>query len=593
MTNFITCDVDKDCLLNTEELKTCLQGEDMKVVTAYIPEGFDLDTLVNEIIFSMDYMKQGGLNFNSYLLFKKIVIGYRQYNVNGILDKETFYSAVKTTFVDKLIDEMDAEIAYRIAINLMFEKIKDYKLDFSHYFEICRLVNSFLSFGVTIGEGYVTKDQILQNYEGDRYPSKLNSITYEKYFSLFQEDRSLNLNTDSTSFDPDTLRFEDHATLEFWANIYSNYTDPSFSIPALNMTGFKKLFLTNKYMPKKYWIYIAYSNFEDYLKMNSTQYNSSNITDYDFLINFQSSFIETSAKYAMEKSKMKNHMRNHMKNNLRKEKVYFKQKKTSVFEKFNYKSHSTSHSLFDLELTDDEAKSAETANRPDIKSLLDSGLQYYFSILDINLGNSLSFEEFILFLKYLRLYDRLNKDNDDKRCIIKTNCVNFINQFNMYPKLSVTEKSRVQSFDSLNCQYVDFLMFFDYMIGPKVFKQFLLDSNKNFVDEIHALIVMKKLNLYAEINQRKVEYTSGTLLTHYDYESILYTGLKNKCNSNTRLFLNSNITDSFGNYTQLLNSTLVDPNNVPNMDKELNSTMSRDNVNLDSSKVNGGGMDLI
>ena len=63
----------------------------------------------------------------------------------------------------------------------------------------------------------------------------------------------------------------------------------------------------------------------------------------------------------------------------------------------------------------------------------------------------------------------------------------------------------------------------------------------------------------------------------------------------------TNITLSTTNYTQQLNSTLVDPSNVPNLqndtesgpgglpDSNLNSTMSGDNVDL--SKNSSVGMD--
>jgi hypothetical protein len=97
-----------------------------------------------------------------------------------------------------------------------------------------------------------------------------------------------------------------------------------------------------------------------------------------------------------------------------------------------------------------------------------------------------------------------------------------INQFNIYPKLSVSEKNRLQTLDTTNCRYIDFLMFFDYMIGPKVFKQYALQSKKNFVDELHIIILMKKLNLYADVNQRKFQFTIGPLLNNYDYEAILF-----------------------------------------------------------------------
>jgi hypothetical protein len=440
---FIECDKNNDCLLNNEELKECFSSrEDMKVVESYMSDRFNMEILVEEIITSLDFMKIGGLNLSNYLLLKRIVIGFRQYHVMGYLDKETFYSALKTTFMDHILDEVDSEIAFRIALNLMFEKIKNYSLDFAQYFEICRLVNSFLSYGVNLGEGFITKDQLLRNYEGERIPSKLNSLMFEKYFDLFSEDFKLDVKTDSTKFDPNTLRFEDHAVLEFWANIFRNYTDPAFTIPTLNITGFKNLFLTNKYVRKKYFIYIAYSNFEDYDKINATAVNTSNITDFDFLTNFGSSFLETNIEMHLGKLEIKNKLRIRNKNRLRKNtnaKILASDKSSSVFSSLSStsgKSMSMSTSLFDLKLTDDEDGSNGSKNdkgenldkssesQTDLNALVDSALQYYFNILDLNINNYITYEEFVIFLKYIRLFDRLNKDNSDKRGVLKSNCVN-------------------------------------------------------------------------------------------------------------------------------------------------------------------------
>jgi hypothetical protein len=59
------------------------------------------------------------------------------------------------------------------------------------YLEICRIINSYLGYGVSLGEGYITKEQILRNFENVVYPSKLNSILLKKYFSIYDQ------NTDS------------------------------------------------------------------------------------------------------------------------------------------------------------------------------------------------------------------------------------------------------------------------------------------------------------------------------------------------------------------------------------------------------------
>lgn len=435
MNPFIECDKDKDCLLNPEELKDCFNREDMKIVELYLPDDYDIAKITNEIIFSMDTTKSAGINMNNYLLLKRILIGYRQFNVQGYLDKETFRSALKTTFVDHTIDEVDSEIAFRIALNLMYEKIKNFSLNFIQYFEICRLVNSFLNYGVNLGEGFITKDQVVRNYEGHSFASKLNSIMYEKYFDLFSEDSRLEVRTETTKFDPLTLRFEDHAVLEFWANIFSNYTDPGLAYPSLNVTGFKNLFMTNKYVRKKYFTYVAYSNFEDYNTINTTLAFSSNITDYDFLTNFGTNFLETSVESHLEKNKLRNN-KNMLRKNQKSEKSE-KSEKSSIFSSFESflgnknKNQKSQASLFDLKLNDeDDYQSNKNRNKKgsneyeNINLMAESAIQNFFTILDLNINNYITFEEFVIFLKYIRLYDRLNKDNPDKKGVIKSNCVN-------------------------------------------------------------------------------------------------------------------------------------------------------------------------
>lgn len=426
LNSFIACDTDNDCIINESELSTCLASNDTKVITDYISDGFSQDTMVKEIIYSLDVVKNGGLNLDNYLLFKKIVIGFRQFNVDGKLEKDTFYSALKVSFIDKLIDQLDSELAFRMAINLMFDTINNYKLNFMQYFEICRLANSFFTFGYSIGEGFITKDQVVNNFEGARYPTKLNTYMYEEYFNLFNEDKDLNVIPDNTKLDPLSLRFEDFSTLEFWANIFTNYTDPTQTIPSLNMTGFKDLFLTNKYMRMKYWVYIAYSNFQDYASISNSTIAASNITDYDFLTNFNLNFVEVKTK------KKSNFL------------------KTSVFEKLGTLSSSKNNlrgksqsrtgfkSLFQIQLEnqqdsssassgaagDSSSSSDAAAFQEKMKPLVEPALEYYYPILDLNYNGYISFDEFIVIIKYLRMYDKLNKNNLDTRGILPSICVN-------------------------------------------------------------------------------------------------------------------------------------------------------------------------
>lgn len=94
-----------------------------------------------------------------------------------------------------------------------------------------------------------------------------------------------------------------------------------------------------------------------------------------------------------------------------------------------------------------------------------------------------------------------------------------LNKLNIYPKLTISERNRVHNIDSLTCPYMDFLLFFDYLIAPKAFKQFIIKNT--FVDEVHLLVTMKRLNLYAVVDQRKFNFISDPLLNNYEYNTVL------------------------------------------------------------------------
>ena len=59
------------------------------------------------------------------------------------------------------------------------------------------------------------------------------------------------------------------------------------------------------------------------------------------------------------------------------------------------------------------------------------------------------------------------------------------------------------------------------MYGPSLFKHFLEECNRNFVDEIQIVIIMKKLNLLVDVNQRQYPQLKGAFRNTYDYDSIL------------------------------------------------------------------------
>lgn len=225
------------------------------------------------------------------MLLKKVIIGYLQFNVQGIIDASAFHSAIKTTFIDNLIDQGDSDLAFRVGVSLMFDQINYFQLNFIQFFEICRIINAYISHDLPITEGFITKDNLLHNFENDRFHSKLDKHILEEYFMGFEQDKKL-VKENKNRVPSDALRFEDYAVLEFYANIFKNYTDSSSYGSKLNSPGFINLFSTNKYIRKKYLIYISYSNFEDPTKMNQTNRHLGNIIDYDFITNQNFDFLE-------------------------------------------------------------------------------------------------------------------------------------------------------------------------------------------------------------------------------------------------------------------------------------------------------------
>ena len=157
-----------------------------------------------------------------------------------------------------------------------------------------------------------------------------------------------------------------------------------------------------------------------------------------------------------------------------------------------------------------------------------------------------------------------------------------MNEIIVHPKLAVSEKIKIQEFDQLNCEAADFLLFFDYMIAPRCFKPFATVSKKNFISEIHVLATLKKLNLYAEVNERKFEYQGGAVTNSYNMDSIMIQGLKNKCESNGRKYYKDLHEKETNSPPEPAGEGQTPP--PPNSDKEFFSGDSKGTGNVDDNK---------
>ena len=157
---------------------------------------------------------------------------------------------------------------------------------------------------------------------------------------------------------------------------------------ALNETHFTKLITTNKYIKDKYLYFLTFSNFEDLNNINPSSLVKDTLTDYDFMTDFSLNLLEIKTKH-------------------------FLKKKTSVFDQIG---NSAKTSLFSLNL-DEEEKSQEDKN-------LEKILKNYFSVLDLDNNKLLTFEEFMVFVKYIQAYDNLNKNGIESKGTFSTSSVN-------------------------------------------------------------------------------------------------------------------------------------------------------------------------
>jgi len=84
-------------------------------------------------------------------------------------------------------------------------------------------------------------------------------------------------------------------------------------------------------------------------------------------------------------------------------------------------------SLFNLNISEDEPENPkkEEDNNP-LKTLLKPALSHYFNILDFSSIGHIGFSSFLKFIKYLRVWDKLNLKNMDPRGILNTNSINCI-----------------------------------------------------------------------------------------------------------------------------------------------------------------------
>ena len=591
LNQFIKCDTNKDCLLSEEELLVCLkENEDISVA---IRDNPDPKILIKNIINSVDFFRVKGMNLHSFLIFKRSIIGFREAEIINLLDQDSFKKAFRISFSSYQLDNFDLDMIFLSGRMLLSKNMTDYFYDFPQYFELSRITNCYLNYGVSISDGILTSQDTITDNDN---PSKMTSELFKRYYSLFESEEIQIATTFPDFIDPKIIRYQDYITLEYWANIFTNYTDSSFNVVRLNQTAFEEMV---KNLCDEYKNYIAYSNFQDESSLKVNTYFINN-TDYEFMMGLDSSFLEKEIHLDTGFKRRKENEKKFAKNGSIFDKLNRKNSKSFSFKEekgYNPNNDGVNQmtSMFNQKYPFLNPANQSTQNpiQTDISDLLSKGAKNYFNLLNIYDDDKfVYFESLISFVKYLQVYKVLNTNSTDPRGILKTDIVNYRNDILSHPPLSIYEKNKLQTLDSMNCNFIDFLYFVDYMIGSVVFRAYRTDNKKNFVNEYNLLLGLKKMNLNNGDNNFPPFPLVNKKGNSYDYDSAIRAGLDKKCIFNTALYqykpwdflsqitapsqaesgLNrynfNKLVSQFNNFTNSTNGTLSNfglLNNAPNM----------------------------
>lgn len=548
LSEFISCDTNQNCLLDDKELEECIKSnDDLGLLNELYKE--ELPQISKNVVMSLDYHNLKEINFYSFMIFKKAVIGFRESHIQGLLDQETFRKAFKLVF--NQLESVDIDLAFHTGRFLLSKNQTDYFYNFNQFFEISRITNNFLNYDVSISEGYLTSSDMLQGIND--VPSKMSIDLFKRYYSLFDENKEIDINS---IIDPKALRYQDYCSLEYWANIFSNYTLSTQSYK-LDEKSFSSLI--SDALNDDFKSYIVNSNFQDEKSLNQDHYIM-DASDYEFMINDQSSFIETKQSFDLNSDidsliKIDKGFKNENENQLNfletnkypnssDHKKRLENNKKSEINKTNinnrYKRKKDNKDDSSQKTDSGENLSTDKADSSSIDpEKLKTNSANYFKILNFYDQKYIYFESFITFAKYLQLYRVMNQGNSDPRGIVKSDIVNRKNDIIAHPPMSITEKHRLSILDTTNCNFMDLLFFVDYMITPLVFKPYITDRHKNFVNEIHLILGLKKMNLYAtdDINIKNMGNYGLTMGgKSYDYEIAVNNSLLRKCSYNTALY---------------------------------------------------------
>lgn len=534
LNNFITCDQNTNCGISEEELKTCIDKiEDFKVIKDYASQDNDVDSLIKNVIRSLDMEQTGEINLNSFINFKRMFVGFKNNNLNNQLDKELFMKAFKLSYNDYALDKQDLDLIFKVGSELVSKNTTS--LSFADFFEVGRITSSYLSYGIPISQGYLTYNDILNSQHAC---SKMNSDYFKRYFSVIVGDDKTGIyNAFNINIDTHSLRFQDFFTLEYWANWFDMYSETdNMGSRRLNNDGFANI-LKDK-LKENMKRYLAFSNFED---EKSFKYILSpmNVTDMDFLLG--KSFLELESANNLSVPSLFEPNSLEWKKSLDSDNDF-----ELTFIQNKVKSHKSVFSFMKLE----EAKAEELNNSSGAKAapgeadqnkvmineLFLKGTKNYYVMLDLYDDKYIYFEAFISFIKYIQVFDYLNRNNTDIRGVINSDITVLKPELTCHPPLSFQEQARLANLYTSNCNSIDFLYFVDYMISDLVFKPYINDSNKNFIDEVHLLLGLKKLNLYTPEHDYTMTGNSNKLANGFDYNSAVSSALMQRCNHNAETY---------------------------------------------------------
>lgn len=181
---FEACDSNGDYLLNTNELKTCLEADPRSTFVTFRRRYNDNDNKYKVMKEILSSRAGGDLDFSDYLFIRKALFGWRECHSNSeYIAKYHFKCAVAASLPHKYFTELDYDVIYETGIRTFGDRSL-IENDFISYLGILHYLNIFGIVNQPLHSAFLEKSQWLKAIREDRFPNNFEEIEIEEIFDL-------------------------------------------------------------------------------------------------------------------------------------------------------------------------------------------------------------------------------------------------------------------------------------------------------------------------------------------------------------------------------------------------------------------------